>query len=64
MAEDEIVRTGTRRVVGREALRRLSPLVTDWQTEEREKRDLARKLAIGLTILSAALLTAFFIRHL
>ena len=63
MADDEIVHAGTRRVVGREVLRRMSRLVADWQTEEREKHELARRLAIGLAILSAVLLTAFFIRN-
>ena len=42
----------------------MSRLVADWQTEEREKHELARRLAIGLAILSAVLLTAFFIRNL
>lgn len=64
MSDDDIVRDGTRRVVGREALRRLGRLVADWQAEEREKRELARRLAIGFAILTAVLLTAFFIRHL
>lgn len=64
MTDEEIVRAGTRRVVGRETLRRLSRMVTDWQAEEDEKHELARRLAIAIAILSAVLLTAFFTRHL
>jgi len=64
MTDEEIVRAGTRRVVGRETLRRLSRMVADWQSAEDEKLELARRLAIGIAILSAVLLTAFFTRHL
>ena len=64
MTDEEIVRAGTRRVVGRETLRRLNRMITDWQSAEDEKLELARRLAIGIAILSAVLLTAFFTRHL
>jgi hypothetical protein len=64
MHDDEIVRAGTRRVVGREALRRLSRLVGDWQEEEHEKALLVRRVAIGLGIFAALALSAFFLRFL
>ncbi|MDQ5904874.1 MAG: hypothetical protein QG672_2468 [Pseudomonadota bacterium] len=55
---DEVVNEGTRRVVGREALRRASRIVQQWQADELEKQTLARDIAIGLAILAAALFIA------
>jgi RNA polymerase-interacting CarD/CdnL/TRCF family regulator len=55
---DEVVNEGTRRVVGREALRRASRMVRQWQADELEKQTLARDIAIGLAILAAALFIA------
>ena len=64
MADDEIVHAGTRRVVGREVLRRMSRLVADWQTEERGKHELARRLAIGLCHSFCRPADGLFIRNL
>lgn len=58
MADEEIVTQGTRRIVGREALRRASQMVQRWQQEERDKETLARDIIIGLLILSAAVFIA------
>ncbi|MBK8523179.1 MAG: hypothetical protein IPL58_03070 [Betaproteobacteria bacterium] len=55
---DEVVNEGTRRVVGREALRRASRMVRQWQADELEKQTLARDIAIGLAILGAAIFIA------
>ena len=55
---DEVVNEGTRRVVGREALRRASRIVRQWQADELEKQTLARDIAIGLAILGAAIFIA------
>ncbi len=65
MTEDQndIVREATRRVVGREALRRASQMVQRWQQEERDKETLARDIIIGLLILSAAILIAIRFLH-
>ncbi|MBI2305943.1 MAG: hypothetical protein HYU78_01440 [Rhodocyclales bacterium] len=54
MNDDEIVHAGTRRIVGREALRRLSSLVHEWQAEEAAKAALAKRFIAGLAL--AALL--------
>jgi hypothetical protein len=53
MADEEIVTQGTRRIVGRETLRRASQMVQRWQQEERDKETLARDIILGLLILSA-----------
>lgn len=58
MTDEEIVTQGTRRVVGREALRRASRMVRQWQADELEKQTLARDIAIGLAILGAAIFIA------
>ncbi len=55
---DELVQAGTRRMVGREALRRASQMVQQWQQEERDKATLARDIAIGLLILAAIVFIA------
>ena len=55
---DEVVNEGTRRIVGREALRRASRMVLQWQAGAIEMPSLARDLAIGLAILAAALFIA------
>ena len=62
MRDDEIVRDGSRRIVGRQALRRLSGMIQEWQDDEREKVLLAKRLAFGIVLVGAALLTAFFLR--
>jgi RNA polymerase-interacting CarD/CdnL/TRCF family regulator len=56
--DDKLVQAGTRRVVGREALRRASRMVQRWQQEERDKETLARDISIGLLILSAIIFIA------
>lgn len=56
--QDELVQAGTRRVVGREALRRASRMVQRWQQEERDKALLARDIMIGLLILAAIIFIA------
>lgn len=61
--EDEIVRDGTRRIVGRAALRRASRIVHEWQTDEREKAELASKIVIALLIAVPALFAAFRYLH-
>jgi hypothetical protein len=58
MTDEEIVTQGTRRVVGREALRRASRMVRQWQADELEKQTLARDIAIGLAILGSAIFIA------
>ncbi len=60
MAEprDELVQAGTRRVVGREALRRASQMVQRWQQDEGDKATLARAITIGLLVLSAIIFIA------
>ncbi len=57
--DEEIVAAGTRRAVGRVALRRLSSLVRDWQAEEAARAALAKRLALGIT-LAALLAFALF----
>ena len=49
MTDEEIVTQGTRRVVGREALRRASRMVRQWQADELEKQTaiLAKALKVG-----------------
>jgi len=62
MNDDEIVRAGTRRIVGREALRRASRMVADWQAEERGRAILARRIVV--TLAAAAALTLGIIHAL
>jgi hypothetical protein len=59
-AQDDYVQDKTRHIVGRAALRRVSRMVQDWQTDERENARLARHMAIGLTLV-ALFCTALFI---
>lgn len=47
---DEITANGTRRIVGREVLRRASAMVQQWQRDEAEKAALAKTLFIAFMI--------------
>jgi len=60
---DPIVQEGTRRVVGREVLRRASQIILRWQQDERDKETLARDIIIGLTILFVAVFVAIRILY-
>jgi hypothetical protein len=64
MTDDEVIRAGTRRIVGRATLRRIGQIVREWQEEEREKRALAHRIVIVLALLSLALIAAFYYRYL
>lgn len=57
--DDDTVAAGTRRVVGREALRRLSGMVREWEAEEAAKTALARHLLVGLGVLGLAAFALF-----
>jgi len=61
---DDIVAAGTRRIVGRAVLRRLSGMSREWQDEEVAKHLLAKRLAITIAAiaLAAAGLLALFYR--
>lgn len=60
---DPIVQEGTRRVVGREVLRRASQIILRWQQDERDKETLARDIIIGLTILFVAVFVSIRILY-
>ena len=47
---NDYAREKTRYIVGRAALRRASRTIQDWQLEEQEKGQLAKRIAIGLLI--------------
>lgn len=64
MSEEEIVRAGTRRIVGHEALRRASQMVADWQAEEAGRAQLARRIIVALAVGCAALLAVYFLRRI
>jgi hypothetical protein len=57
---DDYVQDKTRRIVGREALRRASRMVQAWREDEQEKARLAKQIAI-LVLLVAVLGAALFI---
>ncbi|MFC5300384.1 hypothetical protein [Azospira restricta] len=59
MTDDELVRAGTRRVVGRAALRRLGALVREWQAEEAAKAVLAKRFSAGLAVAALLALALF-----
>lgn len=48
----EYVRAKVRRIVGYAALRRASRIVRDWQIEEREKQQFARRTLVVLLLLT------------
>ena len=52
--EDDYVREKTHRIVGREALKRASRMVRDWQKEELENSQLAKRITIGLALAALA----------
>jgi hypothetical protein len=58
--KDDYVQDKTRRIVGREALRRASRMVQAWREDEQEKARLAKQIAI-LVLLVALLGAALFI---
>ena len=60
---DPIVQEGTRRVVGREVLRRANQIILRWQQDERDKETLARDIIIGLTILFVAVFVSIRILY-
>jgi len=62
--DKEAVAAGTRRIVGRVVLRRLSGMSREWQEEEAAKHLLAKRLAIAIAViaLAAAGLLALFYR--
>ena len=59
---DDIVRDGTRRVVGREALRRAASMVQEWQRDEAEKAALVRPLFVAFAIAGMLAVLYFVIR--
>lgn len=59
-SDDEIIAAGSRRIVGRAALRRLGGMVRQWQTEEEAKSALAKRFGFGLAI-AALLAVGLFI---
>ena len=58
--KDDYVLDKTRRIVGREALRRASRMVQAWRDEEQENARLAKRIAI-LVLFVALLGAALFI---
>lgn len=58
--QDDYVLDKTRRIVGREALRRISRMVEAWREDERKKSRFAKRIAI-LVLLVALLSAALFI---
>ncbi|HEX5802590.1 MAG TPA: hypothetical protein VFY24_06175 [Azospira sp.] len=58
--DDEIIAAGTRRMVGRQALRRLGGMVRQWQEEEVAKRELGRRFAAVILVALLFALGAFF----
>ena len=62
---DDYVVDKTRRIVGHDALRRVSRMVQDWQTGYQDDARLAKHFTLGLALfalLSLALFVFFFIR--
>lgn len=57
---DDYVQEKTRRIVGREALRRASRMVQAWRVDERENARLAKRIAL-LVLLVALLGAALYI---
>ena len=51
--QDPVVADGTRRIVGRDALRRASDMVQQWQRDEMEKAALVKPLFIGFMVVGA-----------
>jgi len=58
--KDDYVLDKTRRIVGREALRRASRMVQAWREDEQENERLAKHIAL-LVLLIALLCAALFI---
>jgi len=63
MTNDDLVRDGVRRTVGRAVLRRLDRLVSEARDEERHKRQLAGYLAIGLLLFAVASAAALLLTY-
>ena len=59
---DGIVRDGTRRIVGRAALRRAAAMVQEWQRDEAEKAALARPLFAAFVVAGLLAILYFVIR--
>lgn len=60
MRDDDIVAGGSRRVVGREVLRRAARIVKGWEQDEQEKRELFPRLAVMLVIGLLVALGAYY----
>ena len=63
--DNDYVGDKTRRIVGHDALKRVSRIVQDWQTGYQDDARLAKRFTLGLALfalLSLALFVFFFIR--
>ena len=60
-ADHDYVREKTRLIVGRDALRRASRIVREWQSQELEDKRLAKRFAIALLLASVLGASLFFI---
>ena len=60
---ENYAREKSRRIVARSALKRASAMVQEWQQDEREKRVLAVRIAIGLGLFSVFALAVFLYRY-
>lgn len=59
-SDDEIIAAGSRRIVGRQALRRLGGMVRQWQEEEAAKRELGHRFIAALVVALLLALGVFF----
>jgi len=60
-ADHDYVSEKTRLIVGRDALRRASRIVREWQLQEQDDRRLARHFTIALLLVSFLGASLFFI---
>ena len=60
-ADHDYVRDKTRLIVGRDALRRASRIVRDWQLQEQEDKRLAKRFTIAIFLASVLGVSLFFI---
>ena len=60
-ADHDYVREKTRLIVGRDALRRASRIVGEWQSQEQDDKRLAKRFAIVLFLASLLGAVLFFI---
>jgi hypothetical protein len=60
-ADHDYVRAKTRLIVGRDALKRASRIVREWQLQEQDNKQLATRFTIALLLASALGASLFFI---